>query len=106
MALTRREKWDRFVDEHPSVTADAYYWCSGKVWDERRYCVVLVGKGGYRSIGLELRADTPAKLAKVMREVGCQATGRDVARMCHAAARSPRRPRRAALEATAKGDPR
>lgn len=92
MALTARAKWDRFVDKHPGVTADAYYWCSGKAWDERRYCVVLVGKSGYRIIGLELRADTPVALAKALREAGYRTTAPVVARMCHAAGLSPRRP--------------
>lgn len=89
---TERQKWDRFIEKHSPAKADAYYWCSGRRWEDRRYCVVLTAKSGYKHIGLELRADTATALATAMRDAGYMEHATVIARLCHAAGRSPKRP--------------
>lgn len=91
MALTEREKWDRFRNTYPDVTADAFFWCSGSDWAHRRYCVVLSARSGARRIGLELKAKTPQELRALMADAGYRTTTPTVQRLCETAPRSPKR---------------
>lgn len=93
MAMTERQKWDKFTDKYPGLKADAFWWCSGKTWATSQYCVVLVVKHGYLRCALELRDTTPAGLQQQLREAGYRTAAPAIARMCHAAPCSPKRPR-------------
>lgn len=92
MAYTERQKWDRFLDKHPDATANAYFWCSGRRWAERKYCAVLVAKSGDLYAAIELRAESAQALAVLMREAGYRTAAPTVQRLCETAPRSPQRP--------------
>jgi hypothetical protein len=101
MALSERAKWDRFIAKHGPVKSDAFWWCSGKRWAARRYCVVLLAKSRHDPpwlCALELRADTPAALVALVAAAGYHTTVATVARMCETAGRSPKRPRKVPRE--------
>lgn len=85
MALTEREKFERFIDKHGPVSADAFFWCGGSSWERRQYCAVILAKKKTQSAAVELRADTPYALAKMMRDVGYQTNARAVRPLCETA---------------------
>lgn len=90
---TEREKWDRFLDKHGSVNADAFFWCSGRRWEDRRYCAVILAKAGTLTAAIEVSGDTPKALAARMRDAGYPARSNVIAPLCESAERSPRKPR-------------
>lgn len=92
--MTEREAFDRFVDKHGPVSADAFFWCGGSSWERRTYCATILAKKQTLSAAVELRAETPYALAKMMRDVGYQTNAKIVRRLCESAPRSPK-PRRA-----------
>lgn len=92
--MTANDRFRTLVKTHPTLKADGFWWCSGKRWETRRYCVVLTVKHGYKHEGLELKADTPQALSVLLKAEGYPVRPVAIARFCHAAGCSPKRPKR------------
>lgn len=89
MAMTERQRFDKFLEQHGPQQLDAFWWCS----PGGRYCVVLLARHPQhpmKCVGLELRADTPTELRRLIADTGYSVSAQTIAEACETAACSPR----------------